>query len=194
VRKLFFVILLLLTTQFARSQCCDVCCHCNSDWYGEWDAHPCDGLGCASPIIINLDGAHYELTDAAHGVQFDMSGKGTPIQIAWTSPEANEAFLVLDRNGNGTIDYGSELFGNFTPQPQGQSRNGFVALAVFDSPENGGNRDGRIDSNDAVFHNLRLWIDANHNGISEPKELFTLEQRGVEAISLDYKDSRRVDR
>ena len=142
--------------------------------------------GC-SPILVDLTGNGFLLTDAQHGVMFDIAGTGVPVRIAWTA-NANNAFLVRDRNGNGIIDNGAEMFGNFTPQPASAHPNGFLALAQYDA-----NGDGVIDASDPIYSQLRLWIDANHDGISQPGELHTLPEMGVYSISLDYSLSMRTD-
>ena len=77
--------------------------------------------------------------------------------------------------------------------PAGAEPNGFLALAVFDRPANGGNGDRFIDSRDAVFPGLRLWRDSNHNGVSEAGELHALPALGVADLELDYKESKRTD-
>lgn len=171
---------------------------CNAETE-RWDEDMCECVPIwypNSPIVIDVLGNGFNLTNAANGVRFDLNRDGTREQLSWTSANSDDAWLALDRNENGTIDSGRELFGNYSPQPRpplGEERNGFLALAVFDKPSKGGNNDGRISPQDAVFDRLRLWQDANHNGISEAGELKTLGELGLRKIDLDYQQSNRVD-
>ena len=139
------------------------------------------------PLIIDLGETGIELRSLEHGVNFDLDNNGFAEKTAWIGTE--DGFLALDRNGNGSIDNGGELFGDQVILKDGsKSESGFEALAELDD-----NGDGIIDNKDSAFANLRVWIDANHNGKSNSNELKTLNETGIISISLEHSEVSIVD-
>lgn len=128
------------------------------------------------PLVLDLDGDGIETLPANGTVLFDHDGDGLKNATGWI--KSDDGLLVLDRNGNGLIDNGSELFGDNTTKADGtKAKNGFDALTDFDS-----NQDGQVDASDAQFGNLRVWRDLNADGTSQASELFTLNQLGIKSI------------
>ncbi len=116
---------------------------------------------------------------ASHGVRFDLNGTGQAQRVGWAS--AGDGLLVLDRNHDGQINNGTELFGVATPTADGsRAGNGYAALALIDSDHN-----GVLNATDARFKELQLWVDANSNGRTDAGELHALAEYGV--VSLDLK-------
>ncbi len=127
----------------------------------------------SDPVVLDLDGDGFEFTDVARGANFDLLANGQRQRTAFVT--GGDALLALDRNGNGRIDDGSELFGD-----QHGAANGFEELRKFDS-----NGDGVIDANDERYGDLRLFRD-NGNGRTEPGELLGLNEAGIASIDLNY--------
>lgn len=118
------------------------------------------------------------------------------IPTAWVhaSADPTDAFLARDLNGNGQVDDGGELFGNFTVLPDGSlADHGFEVLAEFDKPVLGGNGDGVLDAEDWAYYDLLLWTDTNLNGKSEPEEIALLASSPVVSISIRHRTTRQVD-
>ena len=132
------------------------------------------------PILLDLDGDGLETVGLASNVYFDHDGDGVLTKTGWAG--ANDALLVWDRNGNGTIDTGAELFGDFTVLPNGTlAPNGFAALAALDA-----NGDGVIDATDPAFAELKLWRDISQDGVSQGGELITLADAGIVSLNLAH--------
>ncbi len=147
-------------------------------------------------MLIDVLGNGFDLTNLENGIRFRPEPGAEKIKTSWTTAGSDDAWLVLDRNGNGSIDDATELFGCATLQPDpepGRIGNGFIALAEFDKVSNGGNGDGLISKDDDVFNRLRLWRDSNHDGRSRNSELFRLRDLGLRKIDLDFQESRRTD-
>ena len=137
-----------------------------------------------TPLILDLNGNGFQLTSVENGVHFDMDGDGYRELISWTKGgQDTDGFLVMDKNGNGQIDDGSELFGEF----DGTS-NGFAQLARHDS-----NGDGKISKKDEAFKDLKIWKDKNHNGTVEAGEMQSLWRNEIKEISLNTRVTDKVD-
>jgi hypothetical protein len=166
---------------------------------GQWNYErgECEWLNC--PLIIDTAENGYRLTNAEEGVRFDLNADGTPEQVAWTRPDSDDSWLAMDRNGNGIIDDGTELFGNrtsaYADEEDPRTANGFDALAFAEGPSYGPSlADRRIDARDAIFSRLLLWRDANHNGLSEAEELTRVSATDLLGIDTRYRESKRKDR
>jgi len=139
--------------------------------------------GC-SPIVIDLGNDGIHLGEAGVGVYFDVNADGVRDHVQWVRRGGDEGFLALDRTGNGIVDDGAELFGVGTPLIlEGRSApNGFVGLAQYDSRQLGGNDDGLITDADAIWPQLRIWIDLDADGVSTIQEMRTLGALGITAL------------
>ncbi len=130
------------------------------------------------PLAIDLDGDGIETVGIAGGVLFDHDGDGIKTGTGWV--KSDDALVVLDKNGNGLIDTGNELFGVDYVKANGQkATNGFDALADLDS-----NADGLFNAADTQYANVKVWRDMNQDGISQANELQSLSAAGITAINL----------
>lgn len=135
----------------------------------------------SSPLLLDLDGDGLEVSQLAPSSRtlFDLNADGIRTQMAWAGRD--DAFLALDRDGDGQIDNGRELFGDQTLLSNGKkATDGYAALADLDS-----NKDGRIDAQDARFKDLLVWRDLNQDGHSDAGELQSLGQAGITQIDLN---------
>ena len=147
--------------------------------------------GC--PVLVDVENDGIRLTGLDDPVWFDIDADGAVDLMSWT--DRGEGLLALDRNANGRIDDGSELFGNATRLADGsRAMNGYDVLAELDDSSFGGNGDGFIDPADLVYWSLWLWTDLNHDGFSQPAELDYLQETPIRRIETGYRRSARRDR
>ncbi|MFT0860353.1 calcium-binding protein [Ancylobacter sp. G4_0304] len=140
-----------------------------------------------SPLVLDLDGDGVETLGLSDRVHFDHDGNGFAELTGWAA--ADDGLLVFDRNGNGTIDDGTELFGSETLLAGGvTASNGFLALRAMDT-----NNDLMVDSADANFTRLGVWRDLDGDGVTDGGELFSLNQLGVKSLSIAYEDRTATD-
>jgi hypothetical protein len=160
-------------------------------------ASACGGNAWArcSPIVIDLGNNGINLGEAGIGVYFDVNADGVRDHVQWVRRGGDEGFLALDRNGNGLIDDGGELFGVGTPLVlEGRNApNGFVGLAQYDTRQLGGNDDGLITEADAIWPQLRIWVDLDADGVSTYNEMRTLESYGITSLETIPKLRKYVD-
>jgi hypothetical protein len=159
-----------------------------------WSAPP-PCAPCCSPLLIDVNGDGIKLGPRGTGVHFDLRADGIPIHMQWVRARGDEAFLVADLNGNGILDDGSELFGQGTTVvlTGEKADNGFIALAQYDLPALGGNDDGRITRDDAIWPLLRLWTDRNADGRARPSEMTTPRALNLLAFGTIPKFRNHVD-
>ncbi|MCC6665193.1 MAG: hypothetical protein IT375_15690 [Polyangiaceae bacterium] len=140
---------------------------------------------CSTPLVLSFDGAPAELAPASGS--FDIDRSQSSAGSDW--PTARTPWLALDRNGNGLIDDGGELFGSGTALSDGtRAENGFFALAELDA-----DRDGAITPADPAYASIVLWSDGNRDRQSQPSELQSLASRGVTRIDLGFRQKPRCD-
>lgn len=147
-----------------------------------------DAENSRSPLVVDLDGdGKIEAVSTDGNVHFDFDSNQKIENSGWIGK--NEGFLVRDLNGNGQIDNGTEMFGNHTVLQNGKNAvNGFEALKDLDS-----NGNGKFDAEDEAWSQVKVWRDANTNGIADSGELLTLEQAGIESINLKYDYQKEAD-
>lgn len=164
------------------------------DWlpasFKEWFEMNRDGFHTFyDPLILDLDGngiSTFALNsnDFKQNAFFDFDNDGISHATGWTT----DGFLVRDINKDGVINNGSEVFGDHTLKQDGtKAKHGFNALSDLDS-----NHDGKIDKQDLLFKELKVWQDSNKNGISEQQELKTLDQFNIDSLNLNYHEPNQT--
>ena len=120
-----------------------------------------------APLVLNLVGGAVSTTPlSSSSVTFDVQGSGSGVKTGWITPD--EGFLVLDKNGNGKIDDGTEMIGSFAD------------LAKFDTSGK-----GVIDASNSIYSQLKVWVDKSGDGVSKTTEIYSLAQLGIASINVN---------
>ena len=177
------VIRSLTTTQIAALTV-DQICNLTSTLRGSLTSTQLSSLSFETPILLDLNGDGINTLSVKAGVKFDILANGSPIQTGWVAPQ--DGLLVADRNQDGVINDGSELFGSSTLLNNGtKALDGYQALAQFDS-----NSDGVVNQQDTDFNKLSVWSDRNSDGITETGELKSLAELGITQLSTQAEEVR----
>jgi hypothetical protein len=159
---------------------------CGSTIHAQTKAPAAPAAPSTGFLLLDIAGNGYKLTTSEAGVKFDVNGDGKLEQVAWTTAGTDDAFLAIDLNHNGKIDNGTELLGTYFSKADGvRAANGLEALLDLHK-HSGVTKFSNIDSTSPLYTQLLVWVDANHNGISEPQELRTLAEAGVVELRLNY--------
>jgi hypothetical protein len=167
----------LTTTQISALTALQVCA-LSTTQLGALSTTQIGSMSLSSPIILDLNGDGISTLSFQNGTRFDLSADGSSVQTGWVAP--SDGLLVLDRNQDGVINDGSELFGTSTTLKNGaKAIDGYQALAELDS-----NQDGVISSQDTSFSKLGVWVDSNSDAQTGIGELKSLTELNITQINL----------
>jgi hypothetical protein len=173
----------LTTTQVAALTAEQVC-NLTTTQLGALTTTQIGSLALVTPIVLDLNDDGIKTLSVNAGVKFDMLADGTSIQTGWVGPQ--DGLLVSDRNQDGLISDGSELFGSSTALSNGtKALDGYQALAEFDT-----NKDGVVDQLDTDFNKLSVWMDSNSDGVTGSGELKSLTELGITQLSVKAESVR----
>ena len=173
----------LTTTQISALTAVQVCA-LSTTQLGALSTTQIGSMSLASPIILDLNGDGISTLSVENGIRFDLSADGSLIKTGWVAP--SDGLLVLDRNLDGVINNGSELFGTSTNLINGSKAiDGYQALSELDS-----NQDGVVNIQDNDFIKLGVWIDSNSDAQTGSGELKSLSDLGITQLNLATNTAR----
>ena len=151
------------------------------------DAGQLGAMFGVTPIVLDLGNTGIQTSSAANGVNFDLVGAGQTQQVGWVT--GNSGLLAMDLNADGQINNGAELFGVGTQLAGGgHAANGYHALAQLDA-----NHDGKVSALDTQFKDLRVWVDADHDAVTDAGELKSMQELKIAELDLNASASTQLD-